>query len=67
VNMVGKSPYIQIIRMTMEGHKFLDNARNDKAWINAKEEIQNAGFKTVSITVISEILSKIIKKIFNLE
>jgi len=68
LNFLGQDyPSYIIHRITMQGHDFLDNIRNDNVWSSTKEEVQKSGFKTVAINVISEIASKYTKKMFNLE
>lgn len=56
-------PQIKITSITWEGHKFLDNIRDDKVWKNTKSILSQ--FKTVSISFISEVAAQIISKLIN--
>lgn len=56
-------PEIKITSITWEGHKFLDNIRDDTIWKNTKTILSQ--FKTVSISFISEVAYQVISKLIN--
>jgi len=49
------------IRLTWKGHEFLDAARNDTIWNQARERIKKSGVD-VTISVLEEILKQLLKK-----
>lgn len=55
-----KSPEGQIIRLTWAGHEFLDSARNNKIWNQAKDIISTIGGATLQIWI--QVLADQIKK-----
>jgi hypothetical protein len=56
----GESEYLVLVdRMTIEGHKYLDNIRDEAVWEETKKKIQSY-FKSVSIPIISAVAGKII-------
>jgi hypothetical protein len=54
-------PTIHIQSLTWDGHKFLDNIRDDNVWNSTKSVI--AQFSSVSIGVIDNVSNKIISKL----
>ena len=70
VNYVGTQiPKLTISSITWEGHKFLDNIRDDTIWTKTKNILNP--LKSISIDLISETASKVIihyidKKLGNL-
>ena len=55
-----KSPNAEIIRLTWAGHEFIDAARENIIWEQAKEKISQIGSAT--IPVWTAVLTEIIKK-----
>lgn len=56
-------PEIKITSISWEGHKFLNNIRDDKIWKDTKSILSQ--FKTVSISFISDVAAQIISKLIN--
>ncbi|MEX2495706.1 MAG: DUF2513 domain-containing protein [Woeseia sp.] len=52
------SPYGIPIRMTWEGHEFIENAQNDKVWVQTKEAVAKLG--DVSFSVWASVLSQVV-------
>lgn len=52
------SPSALPIRLTWEGHEFIENAQNDKIWGQAKEAVGKIG--DVSFSVWASVLSQIV-------
>lgn len=44
--------------LTLEGHKFLDNIRDNKVWQNTKDIISK--FENVSLNIISSVAANLI-------
>ncbi len=55
-----KSPEAFITRLTWEGHEFLDSARENQRWNQAKDIINKIGGASIQIWIA--ILTEIIKK-----
>ena len=55
-----KSPDAAIIRLTWAGHEFLDSARKDETWNQAKDIIKGIG--GASIAIWAAVLTSIIKQ-----
>jgi len=51
-----KSPSALPRRLTWEGHEFIDNARDEKIWIQVKNKIKNTS-GTVSISILTKVLT----------
>lgn len=56
-------PTIHIHSLTWNGHKFLDNIRDENVWYNTKTVV--AQFSSVSIGIINSISNTIITKMIN--
>ena len=54
------------MRLTWEGHDFLDNARNTGIWNQVKELIRDKEVKSVSFSILSQLLSKRVAQTFGL-
>jgi hypothetical protein len=52
------SPCALPVRLTWEGHEFIENAQNDKVWGQAKEAVGKIG--DVSFSVWASVLSQIV-------
>jgi hypothetical protein len=59
-SMGSESPEAIIIRLTWAGHEFLDAARENNIWNQAKDKISKIGGATIPIWIA--ILTEIIKK-----
>ncbi len=57
----GPNTYILIVRMLWEGHEFLDNARNESIWKEARKTIAEKG-GSVAVGVLTQLLSSIAKQ-----
>jgi len=57
----GEAKGAVMIRLTWQGHEFLDAARNDAIWRKAGERIKKAGVQ-VTISVLEELLKKLLKE-----
>ncbi len=55
-----KSPEAMIIRLTWAGHEFLDSARENTRWNQAKDLINKIGGASIQIWII--LLTELIKK-----
>ncbi len=49
------------LRLSWDGHEFLDAARNDTIWDNAAERIKKSGVN-VTFTLLSELLKQLLKQ-----
>ncbi|AWW28349.1 MULTISPECIES: DUF2513 domain-containing protein [unclassified Acetobacterium] len=56
-------PVIHIHSLTWDGHKFLDNIRDDRVWADTKEV--TADFSSVSLRVIENVAVQIITALIN--
>lgn len=56
-------PTIHIHSLTWDGHKLLDNIRDENVWNNTKSVV--AQFSSVSIGIIDNVSNKVITKIIN--
>ncbi len=56
----GKSPEAIVIRLTWAGHEFLDSARENQTWNQAKDLINRVGGASLQIWLI--LLTELIKK-----
>lgn len=56
-------PKINISSITWEGHKFLDNIRDDNVWKNTKSVLSK--FTSTSISIISDVASQVISNIIS--
>lgn len=56
-------PSIRVKSITYEGHKFLDNIRDDSIWKKAKSILNP--IKSMSVEIISETAAKIITQLIN--
>lgn len=54
------SPSALPVRLTWEGHEFIENAQNDKVWGQAKEAVGKIG--DVSFSVWASVLSQIVMR-----
>lgn len=56
---IGSSePTIQITSITWDGHKFLDNIRDDRVWKNTKKVISK--FSSVSLSLTNSVAAQVI-------
>ena len=55
-----KSPEARIIRLTWAGHEFLDSARENNIWNQAKDKISKIG--GASLPIWTNLLTELIKK-----
>jgi hypothetical protein len=55
-----KSPQAKVIRLTWAGHEFLDSARENNIWNQAKDKINKIGGATIPIW--TALLTELIKK-----
>jgi len=46
--------------LTWEGHEFVDNAQNEKFWVQAKNKIKGIG-GTVSLSILTNTLDKVMQ------
>jgi hypothetical protein len=53
-----KSPSAIPLKLTWAGHEFIENALNEKSWLETKEAISKIG--DVSFSVWSSVLSKVV-------
>ena len=51
------APLPYLVRLTWEGHEFIDNARNESVWTKAKEKAGSASF-----TVLKQLLVELAKQ-----
>lgn len=56
-------PNIKVKSITYEGHKFLDNIRDNKVWANTKSILSK--FTSTSIGIVSDIASQVISNIIS--
>ncbi|MBC3899704.1 MAG: DUF2513 domain-containing protein [Firmicutes bacterium] len=56
-------PIIHIHSLTWDGHKLLDNIRDENVWSNTKSMVTQ--FSSVSIGIIDNVSNKIITKMIN--
>ncbi len=56
-------PFIIATSITYNGHKFIDNVRDNKVWVKTKGILK--GFESLSVDIISETASKVITNIIN--
>ncbi len=56
----GNISFMDIDRMTWEGHEFLENIRDDNIWAKTKEKVK--GIKSVSIQILSSVAAGVIKE-----
>ena len=54
------SPSAIPIRLTWEGHEFIENAKNENVWNQAKEAVSKLG--DVSFSVWASVLSQVVTK-----
>jgi len=59
-SMGNKSPEAIILRLTWSGHEFLDSARENQIWNQAKDTISKIGGASIQIWVA--LLTELIKK-----
>lgn len=52
------SPQAMPIRLTWDGHEFIENAQNEKVWSETKNAVSKLG--DVSFTVWANVLSKVV-------
>jgi hypothetical protein len=64
-NRVGAPGAFAIRRLTMKGHEFIRNARNDKLWTRVLSDARERG-DSVSMTILNGLLSKAAEKYFGL-
>lgn len=57
------TPTYDINSITWDGHKFLDNIRDDQVWANTKSIVSK--FSSVSINMIEKVASNIITNIIS--
>ena len=57
------TPYISINSITYNGHKLLDNIRDNKVWAKTKTALSK--IESVSIDIISETASKVLVSLIN--
>lgn len=62
-NYMDGSCEIEINSLTWQGHKFLDNIRDDGVWATTKGIVSK--FSSVSLSVIENIASQVITNIIN--
>jgi len=56
--MASLSPDAMPLRLTWNGHEFIENAQNEKVWSETKQTVSKLG--DVSFTVWANVLSKIV-------
>ncbi len=56
----GETATVETIRLTWDGHEFLDAARNEKVWSKAKEKLKTVG-GSVSLPVLTSLLTSLMK------
>ena len=56
-------PDIKVKSITFEGHKFLDNIRDNKVWSTTKSVLSK--FTSTSIGIVSDIASQVISNIIS--
>lgn len=56
-------PIIVAKSITYDGHKFIDNIRDNKVWAKTRGILK--GFESLSVEIISETASKVITNIIN--
>jgi hypothetical protein len=54
-----------VVRLTWDGHEFLDSARNDEIWSRTKNIVRDKG-GSVSFEVLKSILTKVAMSFFGL-
>lgn len=64
-NFNSKSPEAIPTRLTWSGHEFIEVARNDTLWKKAMTIVQEKG-GSISISVLSQLLTSLMKNAFNL-
>jgi hypothetical protein len=62
--MESDSPVGMISRLTWEGHEFLDSARDNNRWNQAKDMIDKVS--SVSMSVLTALLTELAKKSLNI-
>lgn len=60
------SDQIPVVRLTWEGHEFLDSARDNGLWAAAKQRISDTGV-TVTLEILKAILLESLKQRFGLQ
>lgn len=65
IKTMGNPHGFKFLTITFEGHKFLDNIRDDSIWKKVKESV-SAKAGSASISIVSQIASMIIKNQFGL-
>mgnify|MGYP003144815325 CR=1 FL=1 len=51
-----------MLRLTWDGHEFLDNARNEGAWKQVRDTLSDNAVKSASFGIISRLLSETIAR-----
>jgi hypothetical protein len=59
----GGIPSIRITSLTWDGHKFLDNIRDDGVWKNTKNIVSK--FSSVSLGVVNNVASQVLTNLIN--
>jgi hypothetical protein len=57
-DMSSESPTCMPLKLTWAGHEFIENATNEKAWLETKDAVSKLG--DASFSVWSSVLSKIV-------
>jgi hypothetical protein len=65
-DQVGYPKFASAIRLTWQGHEFLDAARNPSIWKKSIEKLKSAG-ASLPLPVIQEMLISLLKKQVGLE
>jgi hypothetical protein len=60
VNSASDSPVARAISLLPAGHDFVDNARSDTTWAEAKKKVESVG-GSVSLALLSQVLQSIVK------
>lgn len=58
--MASRSPKASPVRLTWEGHEFIENAQNEKVWGQAKEAVGKVG--DASFAVWADVLAQVVKQ-----
>jgi hypothetical protein len=64
-NAIGLPARTVSLRLTWNGHEFLDAARNDTVWHKASERVKKSGVD-VTLSLLKEILNHILRQSLNL-
>jgi hypothetical protein len=62
--LASNSPSARPIRLTWAGYEFIDNAKNDEIWGQAKQVVSKVG--EVSFSVWASVISQVVLKNLNL-